>query len=438
MRIVSINLNKRLGNPAVSRFIAEWLKGNNCDVLVAQEPWARTRKENIELVGYDFITGNSSTALWVTSHYANPKFYQHNQEWQEVELDYLSLHNVYLSAYQSADRIKQLEELRGRIENSDDRPVLVVGDFNLAPCSNDGIVGDETSRWTNDKERKFFDTFLKEGKLIDSTSFERSGVQEFTIERTRQEKQIKFRCDLALVSDYVAPLLNIKYDHSSRVGAGAFTDHSSLIIDAPVNLPEQSLFPSLFPSEIRGLEFHPHKTAMSRGENPSKIGNVLQSSGLLERLKIKSILDYGCGRGADVKFYRSLGFNADGFDPHIAFGWETLPSNIYDLVTVVFVLNVLPNPLERLNVVKLALQKVRKGGWLLIAARSPKEIQREATNKNWASYNDGFLSHAGRGTFQKGISNEEIHLYLKRAGATPESESLPFGNNCSAVLCQKP
>ncbi|MGH8901042.1 MAG: hypothetical protein ACRDYA_05015 [Egibacteraceae bacterium] len=37
MRLASVNLNKRLGNPAASARLAAWLEQQHVDVLVAQE-----------------------------------------------------------------------------------------------------------------------------------------------------------------------------------------------------------------------------------------------------------------------------------------------------------------------------------------------------------------------------------------------------------------
>lgn len=53
--------------------------------------------------------------------------------------------------------------------------------------------------------------------------------------------------------------------------------------------------------------------------------------------KGQSILDYGCGRGDDVRLLRGLGFNIVGYDPY----WEPWAVDQFrpDVITCNFVLN---------------------------------------------------------------------------------------------------
>lgn len=87
---------------------------------------------------------------------------------------------------------------------------------------------------------------------------------------------------------------------------------------------------------------------------------------LAPKLEIASVLDHGCGRGADVRFYRDRGLDADGWDPHPGFGWQQEPPRQFDLVTSVFVLNVLSNPWERIKALQNAARCLRPHG---LAAR---------------------------------------------------------------------
>ena len=49
------------------------------------------------------------------------------------------------------------------------------------------------------------------------------------------------------------------------------------------------------------------------------------------------VLDYGCGRGADVAHLQSLGYDAVGYDPK----WRPeKPTGKFDIITCVYVLNV--------------------------------------------------------------------------------------------------
>jgi ATP adenylyltransferase len=53
------------------------------------------------------------------------------------------------------------------------------------------------------------------------------------------------------------------------------------------------------------------------------------------------VLDLGCGHGADVAHLQSLGFSAQGWDPH----WRPEPPTFpVDVVLCTYVLNVLPPP----------------------------------------------------------------------------------------------
>jgi exonuclease III len=439
MRIISANLNKRLGNPTVARYVAAWLSKHACDVFLSQEPWARTRDDTVELNGYKSIGGNSSIQTWLASRYAMPVLKEHDADWHQVDLGYITLHNLYLSPYSSTARASKLLDLLREIEGATDRPQIIVGDFNLAPQPTDGIMGDHISKWTSTDERSAFNALLAIGKLVDMTSEDCLGSREYSIERKRKDEDIRFRCDLALVSDYISNSLDVRYDHSTRIGPTAFTDHSAVIIDVLLSLPQANLFTLLANDGLdapEGESFQPHKTAMSRS-GPSKIATELQASGLLDHLKVKSVLDFGCGRGRDVDFYRSIGLVADGYDPYPPFGWNTLPNNTYDLVTVVFVLNVLQDPWERLKALRVAMDRVKEGGYLFVVTRSSNAIQREAKTKGWEQFNDGYFSHKGRRTFQKGLDQSDIIKLTHRLGLVPHICTLNVGPDASYVLAQR-
>jgi len=176
---------------------------------------------------------------------------------------------------------------------------------------------------------------------------------------------------------------------------------------------EQNSLP--FDEEIE-RSFDPSKTAMARSR-PSSIAQLLVRNKIVDPSTPSRILDYGCGRGSDVKFYRSLGFQCDGFDPHEAFGWTDLPTGEYDVVTVVFVLNVVENPELRTEVLEKAMSYLRTGGSIYVATRSSKAIEEQARRQRWKRYGDGYISHASKGTFQKGIDSEELVDTLTRLGA---------------------
>ncbi len=155
-------------------------------------------------------------------------------------------------------------------------------------------------------------------------------------------------------------------------------------------------------------------------------------------LEIRSILDFGCGYGTDVHFYRSHGYEADGFDIEPSFGWSENIDRQYDLVTAVFVVNVLPTLEDRRRAVREASRLVRPGGYLLIAARSEKAIATEARKGNWARFNDGWISSPQKGTFQRGVPEAEIAWLLGAVGFPIVQQGLRLSSDVSWQMGRRP
>jgi methyltransferase family protein len=112
--------------------------------------------------------------------------------------------------------------------------------------------------------------------------------------------------------------------------------------------------------------------------------------------------------GADVNYLRSRGIDARGYDPHTPFGFAQPPTGLFTVVTLIFVLNVLPNKEARLETMHEAAAYLAPDGVLIVATRSRAAVQREATRRGWRTQGDGFVSHEARGTFQHGMDAEEI------------------------------
>jgi hypothetical protein len=153
-------------------------------------------------------------------------------------------------------------------------------------------------------------------------------------------------------------------------------------------------------------------------------------------LGVRSVLDHGCGRGTDVAHYRSAGLDAEGFDPHDDFGWPRPRRAGFDLVTSTFVLNVLPNPWQRVQALKDAASFARPGGHVVVVTRSPEEIVKAAAGGGWPVHHDGFWSSRSKGTFQRGIGPAEITALARRAGLVPAVRApvLPLTGVCHVVL----
>jgi SAM-dependent methyltransferase len=161
---------------------------------------------------------------------------------------------------------------------------------------------------------------------------------------------------------------------------------------------------------------------------------------LAPELGITSVLDHGCGRGSDVDYYRTAGLTADGWDPHPGFRATTEPDRQYDLVTNIFVLNVLPDPWQRIQALQHAARFVRPAGRLLVVTRSPGDIDPRAASAGWPAHHDGFWSSEAKGTFQKGVSTDEILALGCHAGLKPAAEHalLTASPAASQALLVKP
>ncbi|WP_105967601.1 methyltransferase domain-containing protein [Streptomyces geranii] len=178
------------------------------------------------------------------------------------------------------------------------------------------------------------------------------------------------------------------------------------------------------------------KTAMSR-QAPSPASRAVTEH-LTGPLGVKSVLDHGCGRGADIAHYRAAGLDAEGFDPHDDFGWPRPERTGFDLVTSMFVLNVLPDPWQRIQALKDAASFARPGGHVVVVTRSPEEITKAAADCGWTAHHDGFWSSQSKGTFQRGIDPGEITALARRAGLAPTAGApvLPLPGICHTVLAK--
>jgi hypothetical protein len=304
LRLISINLQKRLNDPHSHRALVRWLSPLNANIVAVQEPVAAGKEIPEELGGLYRAGGDENVACWIAFSEGNatevlpiPAII--------VELASVVVCNIYLSAYSSATRIRQLQELRPRLFHYQ-KPVIIVGDFNLAPLPMDGLYGDTASAWTTQKERLALTEMTNELDLVDLTSPFLLGKQHFTFERINRGKWTRFRCDLAFAQ--ASSKWSAYYDHSVRRGPYAFTDHSACIIDGdgevrltdPISLSNTGGEAVALVRAVR-----PENTAMKR-TGPSKPIKALVASGFLSQWNVRSILDYGCGHGSDVNHLSSL------------------------------------------------------------------------------------------------------------------------------------
>ena len=151
-----------------------------------------------------------------------------------------------------------------------------------------------------------------------------------------------------------------------------------------------------------------HRTAISRDRLSAPM-QALARHGLL--IPERSVLDYGCGQGDDVRALQAGGIPVTGWDPHYAPDVALKPAEIVNLG---FVLNVIEEPSERLQAVRRAFEFARQ--CLAVAVM----VVGKGDTQGLRAYRDGFLTQ--RDTFQKYYQQEEMKAFLERA---LETEAIP-------------
>ena len=159
-------------------------------------------------------------------------------------------------------------------------------------------------------------------------------------------------------------------------------------------------------------EVHRHKTAIGRPalSLPAKL---LFQSGLVS--DETSVLDYGCGRGDDVKFLNELGIPAIGWDPHFAPDSSLLTP--HDIVNLGFVLNVIEDPKERITVLKNAYALADKCLAVSVMLHSQNDT---ATS---IPFSDGQLT--SKKTFQKYYEQIELEKLITDQISAPAIAAAP-------------
>lgn len=126
----------------------------------------------------------------------------------------------------------------------------------------------------------------------------------------------------------------------------------------------------------------------------------------------KTLLDYGCGRGDDVRsLNRNRIINAIGYDPHFYDLEENLARS--DIVTCFFVLNVIDDSNERIKVIKHVLELAKKEAYFAVRCWTKENIAayKKAVGDGLL-YNDGIISSKTKNTFQKFYHPEEFGSLL--------------------------
>lgn len=150
------------------------------------------------------------------------------------------------------------------------------------------------------------------------------------------------------------------------------------------------------------------RTALARSEMSKPVKLILEFG----KLRIgESLFDYGCGQGTDVRSLREMGFGAAGWDPTHAPENEKTNS---DVVNLGFVLNVIEDPAERVEVLVSAWRLTRR---LLVVSTL---VRGQEAYSDVQVYGDGLLTR--RQTFQKFFEPAEIQALIED---TLEREAVP-------------
>ncbi|HEV7345006.1 MAG TPA: DNA phosphorothioation-associated putative methyltransferase [Devosia sp.] len=140
-----------------------------------------------------------------------------------------------------------------------------------------------------------------------------------------------------------------------------------------------------------------HRTAISR----SRLSTPMQALARWDFFDgTPSVLDYGCGRGDDVRALAAAGVPARGWDPHFATDTPLEPA---DVVNLGFVLNVIEKPEERAEALRRAFSLTRRV--LAVAVML-------AGKGGGSEHGDGVLT--SRGTFQRYYTQAELREYVAR------------------------
>jgi DNA phosphorothioation-associated putative methyltransferase len=128
-----------------------------------------------------------------------------------------------------------------------------------------------------------------------------------------------------------------------------------------------------------------------------------------------SVLDYGSGRGQDVRLLRELGVDAVGWDPH--FTEDSSAPVAADVVSLLYVINVIEDAQERRQILEVAWGRARRA--LVVSARLVWERHRVRGTEN----EDGVLT--SRGTFQKLFAPSELRSLVQEVTGARVVATLP-------------
>lgn len=161
--------------------------------------------------------------------------------------------------------------------------------------------------------------------------------------------------------------------------------------------------------QIEQPSIHREKTAIVRFRHSKPVTLALLQGVITTET---SVFDYGCGRGEDVKYLKSVGVEAAGWDPHYQ---PTVAPKPADVVNLGYVLNVIEDPRERKETLRKAFDLASRV--LVVAVRVDHSLETAV------EFSDGLLT--SRGSFQKLYSQIEFRDYVAQVlGRRPHMAGL--------------
>lgn len=153
------------------------------------------------------------------------------------------------------------------------------------------------------------------------------------------------------------------------------------------------------PQLLEEIEVERHRTAIDRNQ-------LSQPMQILARHNYfngdYSVLDYGCGKGDDMRELEAHGIDISGWDPVHCPDGDTLNA---DIVNLGFVLNVIENRQERDETLRRAYEHADK---LLIVSVM---IAGDSVIRQFTPYKDGVIT--SRNTFQRYYTQSEFRSYVE-------------------------
>jgi DNA phosphorothioation-associated putative methyltransferase len=145
-----------------------------------------------------------------------------------------------------------------------------------------------------------------------------------------------------------------------------------------------------------------HKTAISRTEFSRPIKLAILDCLLVQD---RTIFDYGCGLGDDLRLLTAAGFHGTGWDPVHRPTEALRPAAVVNLG---YVVNVIEDPRERAEALKRAWSLSEQ--LLIVSARMTMDGRAVAESQDYA---DGLLTR--RGTFQKFFEQHELRKWIDQS-----------------------